>query len=147
MGKRREGREAAVQYLFAHELHGEPSPEEREGFWGLHNARAGARDYAESLIRGTLSHQREIDDHLAAVLENFRIDRLANVDRNILRLAVFELMCVDDVPAPVIINEAIEIAKKFGATESGGFVNGILDRVAARVRKAVSAPVPPPSVV
>lgn len=149
MGKRREGREAAVQYLFAHELHGEPSPEEREGFWSLHNAKPGAREYAESLILGTLSHQREIDDHLAAVLENFRIERLANVDRNILRLAVFELMQVEDVPAPVIINEAIEIAKKFGATESGGFVNGILDRLAARVRKAApsKAPAaPPPSV-
>lgn len=134
MGKRREGREAAVQFLFASELHGEHSPEEQEAFWTVHNAKSSVRTYAESLVQGVKAHVQEIDAVIAPVLENFRIERLAAVDRNILRMAVYELMFVPDVPAPVIINEAIEIAKALGAGESGSFVNGILHKVAQKAR-------------
>lgn len=134
MGKRREGREAAVQFLFASELHGEHSPEEQEAFWTVHNAKNSVRTYAESLVQGVKAHVPEIDATIAPVLENFRIERLAAVDRNILRLAVYELMFVPDVPAPVVINEAIEIAKALGAGESGSFVNGILHKVAQKAR-------------
>lgn len=134
MGKRREGREAAVQFLFASELHGEHSPEEQEAFWTVHNAKNSVRTYAESLVLGVKTHVQQIDETIAPVLENFRIERLAAVDRNILRLAVYELMFVPDVPAPVVINEAIEIAKALGAGESGSFVNGILHKVAQKAR-------------
>jgi N utilization substance protein B len=134
MGKRREGREAAVQFLFAHELHSEHSLEEQSEFWDIHNAKASVRSYAESLIKGVLEHLEEIDGLIAPVVQNFRIERLANVDRNILRLGVYELLHVQDVPAPVIINEAIEIAKNLGAGESGSFVNGILHKIAQQVR-------------
>ncbi len=134
MGKRREGREAAVQFLFASELHGEHSPEEQEAFWTVHNAKNSVRTYAESLVQGVKTHVQQIDETIAPVLENFRIERLAAVDRNILRLAVYELMFVPDVPAPVVINEAIEIAKALGAGESGSFVNGILHKVAQKAR-------------
>lgn len=134
MGKRREGREAAVQFLFAHELHGEHTAEEQEAFWTIHNAKTSVRTYAETLIQGVLSHTAEIDSTIEPVLENFRIQRLAVVDRNILRMAVFELVHVPEVPAPVIINEAIEIAKALGAGESGSFVNGILHKIAQKVR-------------
>jgi len=134
MGKRREGREAAVQFLFAHELHAEHSPEEQSQFWDIHNARASVRSYAESLVKGVLEHLGEIDGLIGPVVQNFRIERLANVDRNILRLAIYELLHVPDVPAPVIINEAIEIAKNLGAGESGSFVNGILHKIAQQVR-------------
>lgn len=145
MGKRREGREAAVQFLFAHELHGEHTAEEQEGFWGIHNAKSSVRTYAESLVRGVLAHVVEIDGIIGPVVENFRIERLANVDRNILRLAVYELMHVPDVPVPVVINEAIEIAKNLGAGESGSFVNGVLHRIAQKVRPRPSAPPKPPA--
>lgn len=134
MGKRREGREAAVQFLFASELHGEHSSEEQEAFWTVHNAKSSVRTYAESLIHGVLARTAELDALIEPVLENFRIQRLAAVDRNILRLAVYELVHVPDVPAPVVINEAIEIAKSLGAGESGSFVNGILHKIAQKVR-------------
>lgn len=134
MGKRREGREAAVQFLFASELHGEHTPEEQEAFWTIHNAKTSVRTYAESLIQGVQAHVTEIDGLIEPVLENFRIQRLAYVDRNVLRLAVYEMLHVPEVPAPVIINEAIEIAKALGAGESGSFVNGILHKIAQKVR-------------
>ncbi len=134
MGKRREGREAAVQFLFARELHGDHSVEEQEAFWTVHNAKASVRTYAESLVSGVLAHLSELDEIIVSVVENFRIERLANVDRNILRLAVYELKHVPEVPAPVVINEAIELAKALGAGESGSFVNGILDKVSQKVR-------------
>jgi len=134
MGRRREGREAAVQFLFAHELHAEHSAEEQEGFWVIHNAKASVRTYAESLVRGVLAHLTQIDAAISPVVENFQYERLAKVDRNILRLAVYELMFVPEVPGPVVINEAIEIAKNLGASESGSFVNGILHKIAQKVR-------------
>jgi N utilization substance protein B len=137
MGKRREGREAAVQFLFAHELHAEHTLEEQEAFWSIHNAKTSVRTYAEKLIRGVLAHLTEIDAIIGPVVENFRIERLAMVDRNILRLAVYEFLHVPEVPTPVAMNEAIEIAKNLGGTESGSFVNGVLHKIAqtARPRK------------
>lgn len=150
MGKRREGREAAVQFLFAHELHEEHSADEQEHFWTIHNAKTSVRTYAESLIRGVLAHVHEIDLLIGPVVENFRIERLANVDRNILRLGVYELLYVPEVPAPVVINEAIEIAKNLGAAESGSFVNGVLHKISQSVRpkggaSVSSNPAPAPS--
>lgn len=134
MGKRREGREAAVQFLFAHDLHGEHTPEEQEAFWTVHNAKNSVRTYAESLIHGVLANTAEIDALIEPVLENFRMQRLAVVDLNVLRMAVYELVYLPEVPAPVVINEAIEIAKVLGAGESGSFVNGILHKIALKVR-------------
>ncbi len=141
MGKRREGREAAIQFLFATELHAEHSPEEQEHFWSIHNAKASVRTYAEALIRGVQANLPQIDGLLTPVVENFRIERLANVDRNILRLGIYELLYVPEVPAPVIINEAIEIAKNLGAGESGSFVNGILHKISQSVRPKVARPI------
>lgn len=141
MGRRREGREAAVQFLFAHELHAEHSSEEQEAFWGIHNAKSSVRTYAENLIRGVLAHLTELDSVIEPIVENFRIERIANVDRNILRLAVYELQHVPEVPTPVVINEAIEIAKNLGGNESGSFVNGVLHKIAHKVRpKAAHLP-------
>lgn len=130
MGRRREGREAAVQFLFAKELHKEPTKEEQSGFWDLHMAKKGAREFAEDLVRGVQEHQADIDQRIESVLQNYRIERLAGVDRNILRVAIYEMLVAKSAPTPVVINEAIEIAKKFGAEESGRFVNGILDKLA-----------------
>jgi N utilization substance protein B len=128
-GKRREGRQAAVQYLFAHDVHGMVSDAERAAFWEMHLAKDAVRAYAEELVNGILSHQVEIDSLISSILENFSFERLGVVDRNILRLGVYELLHTD-VPPAVIINEAIEIARDFGDIKTRQFVNGILDRVA-----------------
>lgn len=135
MGKRREGRAAAVQYLFAQELQGEGEPAHADEFWSIHSAKASVRSHAESLAQGVLAHLEEIDAHIRPVLDNFRLERLAAVDRNILRLAVHELLHLPDVPGPVVINEAIEIAKSLGGAESGSFVNGILHKITHKVRR------------
>jgi N utilization substance protein B len=128
-GKRREGRQAAVQFLFARDLHGIVSDAERDAFWEMHLAKDAVRSYAEELVNGILAHQVEVDTQISAVLENFSFERLGVVDRNILRLGVYELLHTE-VPPPVVINEAIEIARDFGDIKTSKFVNGILDRIA-----------------
>lgn len=139
MGKRRDGREAAVQFLFAHELHAEHTLAEQNAFWEIHSAKATVRAYAEELIKGVLDNLEQIDAVISPVVENFRIQRLANVDRNILRVAVYELLHVPGVPAPVILNEAIEVAKNLGGNESGAFVNGVLHKIAKSIRPKPSS--------
>lgn len=139
MGLRREGREAAVQFLFANDIQsGKLSDEEQEAFWEIHSAKRGARGFAENLVKGVLERLPEIDKHIAAATQNFSIDRLGNVDRNILRLAIYEFIAVPDVPPPVVINEAIEIAKKFASAESASFVNGVLDRISRNLKASAS---------
>jgi len=130
MGKRRDGRQAAMQYLFAHDVHGDVTDVERAAFWDLHSASINVRKHAENLVKGILIHREEIDACITERLENFRFERLGTVDRNILRLAVFEMLYAPDVPVPVAINEAIEIAKLFGDIQTRSFVNGVLDKIA-----------------
>ena len=91
----------------------------------------GVREAAEALVRGVAGHRRQIDEAIEAVSVNWRLDRMAKVDRNVLRLAVHELLHRPDVPVKVVIDEAIELGKKFGSESSGAFVNGVLDRIAA----------------
>jgi N utilization substance protein B len=137
MGLRSEGREAAVQYLFAHELHepsGCESESEREGFWEIHIAKPKVREFAEELINGVLADIKGIDEQISMACTNFSIDRLANVDRNVIRVATYEIMH-STLSAPIIISEAIEIAKNFGAPDSARFVNGVVDRISRNVRK------------
>lgn len=89
------------------------------------------RSYAEAIVRGVANNQPAIDDHIQAVSTHWRLERMARVDRNLLRLGAYELMYAsDDVPRKVVINEAVEIAKIYGTQESSAFVNGVLDRVA-----------------
>lgn len=134
MGKRREGREAAVQYLFSLDMHGKAEEGQLETFWTLHTAKTSTRVYAESLIKGVLEHQTAIDEQIRGCLVNFSFERLSTVDRNVLRMAVYELLYCPDVPPPVVLNEAIEVAKALSAGESGSFVNGVLDRLAKKLR-------------
>lgn len=83
--------------------------------------------YAKSLVTGTLEHREEIDDLIRAQADNWRLERMPAVDRNILRLAIFEMLYERDVPKLVVVDEAIELAKRFGSEQSGRFVNGLLD--------------------
>ena len=129
MSKRRDGREAAVQYLYQLDIHGDLRLDLSEDFWSIRESSAGVRDFAKSLIAGVQEHRVEVDERIAKVAQNFSFDRLNTVDRNILRLAVYEMFFNLDVPPVVAINEAIEVAKAFGGEDSGKFVNGILDKI------------------
>ncbi len=135
MGKRREGREAAVQFLYQLDLNGEKTPGDAAAFWALRSGpgkaevTAKTRTFTEQLVTGVMAHRDDIDERIKKYTANYELNRLAAVDRNILRVAIFEMLHAPDVAPVIIINEAIEIAKKFGAEKSGGFVNGILDRI------------------
>ena len=154
MGKRREARERAVQFLFQHDIN---PPDDLgsalEQFWQTQRAAAIAEDkgvatwgqptelppptadeaavrlFADPLIRGALEHREESDELIRKHAINWELHRIAAVDRNILRLAIYEMLHRDDIPPVVSINEAVDIAKKFSTQESGKFVNGILDKV------------------
>ena len=130
MGRRRKAREIALQFLYQLDLNGDddPAPSAAE-FWARHPVDSEARAFADALVRGTKANQPKIDQIIAQFTEHWDLDRMAVVDRNILRVAVYELLWQSDVPGKVAINEAIEIAKKFGTAESSRFVNGVLDRV------------------
>jgi transcription antitermination factor NusB len=130
MGKRRKAREVALQFLYELDVHAEDDPAARErDFWARHALAADARGFSETLVRGTKTHQAKIDQTIAHCAEHWDLDRMAVVDRNILRLAVYELLWGVEVPPKVAINEAIEISKKFGTKESSRFINGVLDKI------------------
>ena len=130
MGRRRKAREVALQFLYQLDLHGadDPGPFAEE-FWLRYPVDAGTREFAEALVRGTKQNQGKVDELIGQCAEHWDLDRMAVVDRNLLRIAVYEMLWQPDVPPKVAINEAIEIAKKFGTAESSRFVNGVLDRV------------------
>jgi N utilization substance protein B len=161
MGKRREARERAVQFLFQYDLN---PPDELEAalnqFWEGQRAAVIAKEkgratwgetenaappptpedlavrvFADPLIRGTLEHREAIDERILRHCKNWDLSRIAAVDRNILRLAIFEMLHREDIPPVVSINEAVDIAKKFSTQDSGKFVNGILDSVKAELMR------------
>ena len=98
-------------------------------FWEFCPAPSRVRAFAQPLIDGMLTHLPEIDERIRRYCENYDIRRISAVDRNVLRLAIYEMLYREDIPPVVSINEAIELAKMFGGGDSGRFVNGILDRV------------------
>jgi N utilization substance protein B len=131
MGKRREGREAAVQLLFHWDLNVRKALDETAlaGFWQLRVANQATREFATRVASGVIAAQEAIDGKITRYTANYELKRISAVDRNILRVAIYEMLFCNDVPPIVAINEAIDIAKKFGTEESGKFVNGVLDRV------------------
>lgn len=139
---RRRGREAAVQWLYASEVAGQlPKEQDCTKFWELCVAKPAGREFAEKLVKGVLENLEAVDREVSGSLHNYEFGRLAAVDRNILRVAAFELLFDAQVPAGVAINEAIEIAKDFGGSESGRFVHGVLDEIRRRcdASRAVNA--------
>ena len=90
-------------------------------------------EFAERIVLGIVKHSKEIDHLIEQFSENWRIDRMSIIDRNILRIAIFELLYCEDIPPKVTINEAIDLGKRFGSEESGSFVNGLLDRIRSEV--------------
>lgn len=135
MGRRRKARELALQFLYQLDLRGEADPAtSSEEFWSRHPVDIEVRAFAETLVRGTMLHRQKIDELIAQYALHWDLERMAVVDRNILRVGIFELLWTTDVPPKVAINEAIEVSKKFGMEESSGFVNGILDRIHKELR-------------
>jgi N utilization substance protein B len=144
MGKRHRAREAVIQYHFWRDLqHGE-TPERIEDFWEFCPATDRVREFAQPLIEGMVTHRDELDERIRKYCENYNLDRISVVDRNVLRLAIYEMLYRDDIPPVVSINEAIELAKTFGGAESGKFVNGILDRVRKDLDRPAREPVTRP---
>jgi transcription antitermination protein NusB len=129
MSKRREGRETAIQLLFSRDFTPAGAEHEVDAFFDIHSAGPKIREHAVLLYHGVVANLEAIDRRLVGCLENFTLERLAGVDRNILRLAIFEMFHATEVPPIVAINEAIEISKRFGTPDSGRFVNGVLDRL------------------
>ncbi len=129
MGTRRKARESALQCLYQIEISRDEPEEALRLFWAERPADAGVREYADGLVRGTRARKAEIDRLLARCAKNWTLQRMAAVDRNILRMAVYEMRFSEGTPPVVIINEAVEIAKKYSTPDSGAFVNGILDRI------------------
>ncbi len=140
MGQRRRARECALQMLFQMDVAGGP-PEEIFGqFWADQAAPPDLQRFAEDLVRGVARERIFLDNVLAGAAENWRVERMAVVDRNVLRMAVYEMLFDDDVPPVVAIDEAIEVARKFGSEESGAFINGILDAVRKRLDRGEITP-------
>ncbi|MBZ5497903.1 MAG: transcription antitermination factor NusB [Acidobacteriia bacterium] len=129
MGLRRTARECALQMLYEFDV-GKHDPEMiLDSFWEMNEQPEKVREFACHLFRGALSRIKEIDRLIQGHTKNWRLSRMAAVDRNVLRLAVFELLSDVNTPDTVVINEALEIAKKFSTNESAQFVNGILDSI------------------
>ena len=133
MGQRRRGREYALQLLFQMDLSG-GSPEDLfPDFWEGLEVPGLVREFAERLVLGTWNESDRLDEEIGLAAVNWRLERMATVDRNVLRLATWEMLFDRETPAAVIIDEAIEIARKFGSEDSGSFINGILDSIKNRV--------------
>lgn len=137
-GVRRRGRAYGLQVLYALDMNegGEASHAVAE-YWRLFQLELGppSLEFAARLVATTRERLDEIDDAIQSASRNWRLDRMSRVDRNILRLATCELRHSPDVPVKVVINEAVELAKRFGTADSPAFVNGILDRIAHQLRR------------
>ena len=121
--------------LFQLDLTGGQPPQVFQHFWDQRDISTEIRSFAERLVVGVHERIDEMDRLIKGTSDNWRIERMAVVDRNVLRMALFELMQDSETPAAVVIDEAIEIAKKFGSEKSGTFINGILDAVRIKIER------------
>jgi N utilization substance protein B len=136
MGARRKARELAVQMLYQYDLSGNAPDMIIETFEDLQKSKPNTREFAAKIFRGTVDHLSDIDGMIQAQSDNWRLSRMAVVDRNIIRLSVYEFLHESETPKLVVIDEAIEIAKKFGNDKSSQFINGILDGILKRYNLA-----------
>ncbi len=140
MGTRRSSREIALQFLFqedftigSEQMFGYDLAERFELFCNLFQANKKARPYALLLLQGVSSKLERLDELIGEAATNWRLARIAPTDRNLLRIAVFEMLDMDDVPPQVAINEAVEIAKRFAGDDSPKFINGVLDAIRCKL--------------
>jgi len=144
MRRRTRARELALQFLYQIDLRGEEIRGELDDFLTHSGASRVARRFATDLVGGVLAHGGELDAVIAAVAQNWALARMPPVDRNILRLASFELLHCADIPVGVALNEAIDLGKRYSTAQSGAFINGILEQVKARRSFAVEPAAAPP---
>jgi N utilization substance protein B len=137
VGRRTKARECAFQILYQWQITAEPIAVVLDGFWRVRSGTPGTREMAERLARGTQARAVELDAAIAEAATHWRIDRIATVDRTILRLGAYELSEEKETPAAVVLDEAVELAKRFGEEDSPAFVNGVLDAIRKRVRGEV----------
>lgn len=134
---RRRARERAMQFLHGLDMTHDEWEDVLDDFWEAFPAKPGARHYARQLIEGVTAHRAGLDAHIDGALKNWSPKRVGSVERNLLRIALYEMAFAEDVPKKVAINEAVEIAKAYGGDEAPGFVNGVLDRLKdAELREA-----------
>ncbi len=133
-GPRRQAREAALQVLYAVDCLADPTPDDGEralaAYWANLEGPPAGRPYGDRIVRGVVGARASIDEAIRAASPNWRIERMARVDRNVLRIAAWEILHGAEAPAQVCIDEAVELAREFGAEGAYAFVNGILDKVA-----------------
>ncbi len=139
MGVRRQGREATLQMLYLCDICGF-GKEEMVPFCNSLELQSVSREFALELFNGAWSRREFLDSIITQSAENWDLGRMAAVDRNILRMAAYEIVATPDTPINVVIDEAVEIAKKFSTSDSGKFVNGILDKLKSERKKAVPVP-------
>ena len=139
MGNRRRARECALQLLYDLEFNVVSDDQQKarafQDYWSAFpddsQAKGEIRQFAETLVNGVREHDEEIDNCIRGASTNWKLERMAVVDRNILRIATYELRHRPDIPPKVSLNEAIEIAKRYGTSDSSSFINGILDKISA----------------
>lgn len=134
MGRRSKARECAFQILYQWEITKEPIDEVIQGFWRVRSGTAAAREMAERLARGAQRETAALDAMIEETARNWRLERIAAVDKNILRLGAYELTR-EPTPPLVVIDESVEIAKRFGEADSPAFVNGVLDAIMKKVKR------------
>jgi len=137
--RRTRARELALQFLYQLDLRGESLLPEARDYVSAEERDSETTRFALRLVQGTHEHRSEIDSTIQGVAQNWNISRMAVVDRNVLRLATFELLHCHDIPPKVAINEAIELGKRYSTQNSGAFINGILDKIMNRARPAGAA--------
>ncbi|TBR16690.1 transcription antitermination factor NusB [bacterium] len=132
MRKRTQSREFALQLLYQIDISAEDCEVSLERFWSLsaqEEVEKSVKEFTDSLVRGTFKNLKAIDEEISKYAANWELKRMAVVDRNVLRLATYEIIFCEDIPPKVSINEAVELAKKYSGIQSGKFVNGILDKI------------------
>lgn len=133
MGARTSGRQAALQMLFSMDAHYDEAQSTIRSFWLEFEADPEGRAYADELVQGVAQHIERVDELIRRASTNWRLERMARVDRNLLRMATYELLMQQQVPRAVILDEAVELAKLFGSEDSSAFVNGVLDHIAEQL--------------
>ncbi|MBM4276560.1 MAG: transcription antitermination factor NusB [Deltaproteobacteria bacterium] len=129
MGKRRRSREFSLQVLYQIEITKQNALQAMVQLRENISPEGGEGEFAKRIVLGVMEHRQEIDRLIEERSENWRLDRMTMIDRNILRIAIFELLYCSEVPPKVTLNEAIDLGKRFGSEESGSFINGVLDRI------------------
>jgi len=129
LGKRRRSREFSLQVLYQIEITKQNALQAMVQLRENISPEGGEGEFAKRIVLGVMEHRQEIDRLIEERSENWRLDRMTMIDRNILRIAIFELLYCSEVPPKVTLNEAIDLGKRFGSEESGSFINGVLDRI------------------